>query len=58
MFSLLSYPIRSFFIHFFSVNGGETRVFSSRAAGHSEEKAGFPPRAEIRNLWLGIYALI
>ncbi|QTA91935.1 Uncharacterized protein dnm_080080 [Desulfonema magnum] len=36
------YLSKSFLYIFFSVKGGETRVFPSRAAGHSgEKKPGF-----------------
>ncbi|QTA85634.1 Uncharacterized protein dnm_016450 [Desulfonema magnum] len=53
--SVCKYPIKSFLYIFFSANRGETRLFSSGAADHSEKKAGFLSRANIGNLWLGTY---
>ncbi|QTA86767.1 Uncharacterized protein dnm_027910 [Desulfonema magnum] len=53
----IKYLIKSFLYIFFSVNGGETRLFPLRAAAHSGKKAGFLSRANIEDLWLGTYVL-
>ncbi|QTA89476.1 Uncharacterized protein dnm_055320 [Desulfonema magnum] len=47
------YPVKSFLYIFFSVNGGETRLFRSREADPSGKKAGFFFRANIEDLWSG-----
>ncbi|QTA88549.1 Uncharacterized protein dnm_045950 [Desulfonema magnum] len=39
--SFYKYPIKSFLYIFFSVNGGEIRLFPSQEADHSGKKPGF-----------------
>ncbi|QTA93495.1 Uncharacterized protein dnm_095960 [Desulfonema magnum] len=37
------------------MSGRETRVFPFSEKHHSGKKAGFLPRADIKNLWSGTY---
>ncbi|QTA85191.1 Uncharacterized protein dnm_011960 [Desulfonema magnum] len=37
------------------MSGKETRLFPLSEKHHSGKKAGFLPRADIKNLWLGTY---
>ncbi|QTA85118.1 Uncharacterized protein dnm_011220 [Desulfonema magnum] len=37
------------------MSGGETRLFPLSEKHHSEKKAGFLLREDIKNLWLGTY---
>ncbi|QTA86494.1 Uncharacterized protein dnm_025170 [Desulfonema magnum] len=38
------------------MSGRETRLFPLSEKHHSGKKAGFLPRADIKNLWLGTYS--
>ncbi|QTA92087.1 Uncharacterized protein dnm_081620 [Desulfonema magnum] len=51
--SFNKYLIKNFLYTFFSVSGGETRLFPLSEKHHSGKKAGFLLRADIKNLWLG-----